>query len=333
MEVHPYSADQLSAGWQQTPQTTQTPHSVADGDESTTERSDLAGFAGFAGSVSADRQDGPVLRWWIDLLDATGSRPIGATTKQCPAHLDGSPSLSLGEGDDGRALLYCFAGCTWNQILRALQLPRRYLTAPPPVPAAEYARAFCPAIGYPPLTIRPGRSPRERGYQLAAIHDYGADHRVLRYRKDTSKELIWETRREECWIPGLFGTPTSALPLYRESDIHKAIALDEPVLLVESESSVDTLTGWYSTTWAGGAGSVQIDRLTEVLGGYGRTVVIPDNDSAGLACLARIRASGLAPHVVMPAAGEDARDLYQRVGADVFTALIRNELATERATR
>ena len=46
----------------------------------------------------------------------------GATrfSSQCPAHEDRSPSLSITELGDGRILLYCFAGCETEEILRAV---------------------------------------------------------------------------------------------------------------------------------------------------------------------------------------------------------------------
>lgn len=43
-------------------------------------------------------------------------------TAQCPAHEDQHPSLSISEGSDGRALLYCHAGCPFADVLRALGL-------------------------------------------------------------------------------------------------------------------------------------------------------------------------------------------------------------------
>lgn len=265
------------------------------------------------------------MTWLVGLLDAAGSRPSGATTRQCPAHPDASPSLTISEGRGGRALVFCHAGCTWTAVLAALTLPTRHLYHPPPVDPAEYARAFV-NVTFPPLVARSGGSPSSDGYRLEAVHSYGPDHQVLRWRKGTSKRLLWETRRDGSWVPGLFGLPCSALPLYRQPDVTKAIALDEPVLLVESESSVDALTGHYATTWAGGASTPQIARLTAVLGGYEYLVVIPDHDPAGLACLDTLRAHQLAPHVVMPADGEDARDLHTRIGADAFAALIKEAL-------
>jgi hypothetical protein len=59
----------------------------------------------------------------------------------CPAHEDRLPSLSIAEGDDGRVLAHCHAGCPTQAVVEALgmrmsdlfpegsQAPRR-----PPVP-------------------------------------------------------------------------------------------------------------------------------------------------------------------------------------------------------
>jgi hypothetical protein len=66
------------------------------------------------------------------LLDA---RPNGSRKwmAKCPAHRDRLPSLSVGEGRDGRVLLNCFSGCILSNILRAMKLQRRDLfsTEPP----------------------------------------------------------------------------------------------------------------------------------------------------------------------------------------------------------
>ena len=40
----------------------------------------------------------------------------------CPAHEDRGPSLSLREGDDGRVLLHCFAGCSAGAVMAAIGL-------------------------------------------------------------------------------------------------------------------------------------------------------------------------------------------------------------------
>jgi CHC2 zinc finger len=65
-------------------------------------------------------------------------------TACCPAHPDKGPSLSVGEGDDGRVLLHCFAGCSTATVLAALGLTMVDLFAPsytprkpPPAPGVS----------------------------------------------------------------------------------------------------------------------------------------------------------------------------------------------------
>ena len=40
----------------------------------------------------------------------------------CPAHQDRSASLSVREVEDGRILVHCFAGCSVDEVLRAVGL-------------------------------------------------------------------------------------------------------------------------------------------------------------------------------------------------------------------
>jgi len=58
----------------------------------------------------------------LERLDMVKSAGAQAWTARCPAHDDGSPSLSVGIGDEGRVLLHCHAGCTFEQIMDALRL-------------------------------------------------------------------------------------------------------------------------------------------------------------------------------------------------------------------
>lgn len=46
----------------------------------------------------------------------------GGWTARCPAHPDREASLSVGQGDDGRVLLKCFAGCSAEEIVAAIGL-------------------------------------------------------------------------------------------------------------------------------------------------------------------------------------------------------------------
>ena len=42
-------------------------------------------------------------------------------TARCPAHDDRRPSLSLKDGDSGRLLLFCHAGCSYQEIVAAIE--------------------------------------------------------------------------------------------------------------------------------------------------------------------------------------------------------------------
>ncbi len=58
---------------------------------------------------------------------------------RCPAHDDQKPSLSISEGDDGRVLVKCHAGCRTEYIVAALGLKMRDLM--PVVPNAKSSTA------------------------------------------------------------------------------------------------------------------------------------------------------------------------------------------------
>lgn len=65
----------------------------------------------------------------VDIVGALGGAWHGyVATCRCPAHVDGTPSLSLRQGDRG-ILVTCFAGCDAQDVLRELrrvQVVRRF---------------------------------------------------------------------------------------------------------------------------------------------------------------------------------------------------------------
>ena len=54
----------------------------------------------------------------------------GSWTACCPAHEDKGPSLAVREGDDGRVLLHCFAGCPTVNVLGAVGMDMSDLFPP-----------------------------------------------------------------------------------------------------------------------------------------------------------------------------------------------------------
>src|SRR4051812_44634091 len=54
--------------------------------------------------------------------------PAGGQCKvKCPAHDDKTASLAVKEGDDGKIVLFCHAGCSTDRILAAMNLTNRDL--------------------------------------------------------------------------------------------------------------------------------------------------------------------------------------------------------------
>ena len=81
-------------------------------------------FVGKHGGVGSGRR--PIDNVLGKLREVTQSSP-GQWSALCPAHGDSSPSLSVGEGDDGRVLLTCHSGCEIDEILEAIGLEQRDL--------------------------------------------------------------------------------------------------------------------------------------------------------------------------------------------------------------
>lgn len=55
-------------------------------------------------------------------LDKVRRRQPGQYSACCPAHEDGSPSLSVRETEEGAVLVHCFSGCDVSAIVGALGL-------------------------------------------------------------------------------------------------------------------------------------------------------------------------------------------------------------------
>jgi len=87
------------------------------------------------GAVSQHRAGGNVNAQDFSRLVDGARTGAGRWKARCPAHTDRSPSLSIREGEDGRVLVRCFAGCTVEAILAVLNLSIKDLFAgPPPSP-------------------------------------------------------------------------------------------------------------------------------------------------------------------------------------------------------
>lgn len=177
---------------------------------------------------------------------------------RCPAHDDRTPSLSITEGRDGRALLNCHAGCSPEQVLEALSLTWDDLFAE----QKETTR-------------------RESMSGIAHTYDYtDADGRLLfqvvRYEPKGFRQR--QPDGQGGWVWHVKGIQPV---LYRLLEVLEAIAAGQTVFIVEGEKDVDTLRalGITATCNPMGAGKWRDDYAATLRGGH--LVIVPDNDEAG----------------------------------------------------
>lgn len=188
----------------------------------------------------------------------------------CPCRQDDdNPSLSIGEGDDGRVLVTCHRGvpCSVSEICSAMDISVASLYPPesrPKKPAAEEKEVLT----------------------LVATYDYvDVDGTVLfqklRYTNQWGKKTFRQRRMDETgkWVYSLGDTPKI---LYNLPAVVKAVAEGQKVYVVEGEKDADAMiqTGRVATTMPGGAGK-WLDIHTAPLAGA-KVEVIADNDEVGV---------------------------------------------------
>ena len=230
----------------------------------------------------------------ISTLDAHGCQPKRSGkgwAARCPAHEDKSPSLSLSEGAEGRALLRCHAGCGVGAVLKALGLESGDLFADEPAGRRQIgSRSTTPAAKASTAAPLPRTVPSWRRALGNAIKDFGEPSHVHEYR-DAEGRLVgivarFETpdgktfRQASTEDNGVTWTATkvpSPRPLYRLP----AVLANDTVIVVEGERCADTLAslGFVVTTSAGGS-KAAVESDWSPLAGK-RAVIVPDHDDSG----------------------------------------------------
>ena len=207
-----------------------------------------------------------------DILTAfSGVKKSGSGwTAKCPAHEDHRASLSIGQGDDGRWLLKCHAGCDVDAILAEVHLEVRDLF---PKTNASSQRA-----------------------QIVAEYDYTDEQGVLLYQAVRFSPKDFRQRRPD----GQGGWNWSVKGVRRVLYRLTALQGQKTVFIVEGERDANRLAelGLVATTNAGGAGKWR-DEYTKQLtaAGVQQAVVIPDADEPGMtharAVVASCHAAGI----------------------------------------
>lgn len=229
----------------------------------------------------------------LPLLDNVKKSGAGFMAR-CPAHEDGTASLSVGPGRDHPVLLHCHAGCQPDDILAALGLTWADLSTPHDKPAeqGEWTPAG-PAV---------------------AVYDYTDEQgkllfQVLRTAKKDFRQRVPDPTAKTGWTWKL-GEVRRVL--YRLPAIIDAVREGREIFVCEGEKDVHALVakGHAATCNSGGAGKWRAEygeHLREAI-----VTVVADKDAPGQAHARQVVAAlaGVAAklRVVEAAAGKDAAD-------------------------
>ena len=242
----------------------------------------------------------------VDNVKKTGERQWQA---RCPAHDDAHASLCVGQGDDGRALVKCQAGCSTADVLAAIGLEMSDLfpltTTAPRRPPAMPRNPKLPQA--PPDTFKASRKDKAQIVKTYAYPDAGGIllYEVARFdpkgfcqrRPDGEGHWVWGLSVGEYfqknngdWYKVNDNTPANAprrnFPetlrvLYRLPELLAAMKAnpDVWVFVVEGEKDVDNLwtLGLVATCNPGGAEKWKHLSDDSTLHGH-RVAIIPDKD-------------------------------------------------------
>jgi hypothetical protein len=194
-----------------------------------------------------------------------GRRSGDGWVARCPAHDDQHASLSLADGEGGRVIVRCHAGCSQTAVIAALRARSLW-----PTPAPRTSRR---------------EAKREVGRQEWELDWAGGKARHIRLDyPDGSKRLWWEPR-------GVKPAELLYEPLKDINDFDVA-------LVVEGEKAADAAAGWAVASVFGtvcGAGSTPVDAVLQPIAQrFQRVILWPDNDDAGRNHMNRIGARLLA---------------------------------------
>ena len=177
---------------------------------------------------------------------------------RCPAHDDRTASLSISEGEGGKPLLYCHAGCSFEKIIAALE--------------PSVVRSAAKTHTYPTAAKK-----------IVATYDYRDENGALLFQKVRYDPKSFSIRQPQKggngWINNRNGVkliPYNLQTLISSDDIY----------IVEGEKDVDTLRKMNIAACCSpdGAGASSKFKPELVQWFAGKSVfIIPDNDEAGKA--------------------------------------------------
>jgi len=282
-----------------------------------------------------------------------GVKKNGANwSARCPCRFDDdNPSLSIGQGRDGRVLVTCHRGtpCSVEQICDSIGITVGDLY---PVD-----NNWTPVErNDPPSTPSPVTAPKKKQkLDLIATYDYTDENGSLLFQKlrfvDENGKKTFRQRRPvgDGWEYNLDGVTQV---LYHLPEVLQGVAEGKTIVVVEGEKDVETLRGLgrIATTMPGGAGKWREEHTNALAGA--NVVVVSDNDAPGKAHAVNVRdqlaTAGCSVRIMIPDGVKDITDLVEAgrslkelrdfveevdapIGEDPFTpALVKIEKIFER---
>lgn len=185
---------------------------------------------------------------------------------RCPAHHDGTASLSVKKGEDGRVLLHCFARCSYEAIIAAMRIP-----------------AMAPRTPTSPRLSTLSR--------ITATYDYRDEDGSMLYQVVRMSPKGFRQRRPDPISPGtwIWSLGDVRRVLYRLPEVTEAVARGKTIYVVEGEKDADALValGVCATTNSGGADKWRPEYAATFRGAD--VVIVPDNDVPGRAHGSHVR--------------------------------------------
>ena len=207
---------------------------------------------------------------------------------RCPAHEDSHPSLSIAEGDGGRVLVKCHAGCDPEAICAALDLkladlmpadvdriptnPGKSAIVSASTPSGSKQRRFATAReAVDELERRHGRRSKTWTYQNTGGEPVGM---IVRWDRPDGKDIRPVARHSDGWAVSGMSEPR---PLYRLPELAEA----KRVYVTEGEKAADSARalGIVATTSPHGSKSARKADWSPLAGK--EVIILPDNDRAG----------------------------------------------------
>jgi hypothetical protein len=283
-----------------------------------------------------ENESGVTVEEFLSRLDRVKKAGTGWVAR-CPAHEDRTPSLGVSEGDDGRVLVVCHAGCTVDAILVALGLGIRDLF--PEGGGGEGAsrrtrRQAVQAVQVRPrlVTVDGERVDRADGLTVEQLAEAkrlpvelltGLGCETVRYFGPPAVQVPYSDERGDIlavryrlalsgetkhrWRKGA----TASTLLYGAGRLHKARELGY-VVIVEGETDAWTLLHHgHPVVGLPGAGMWSDEEHAARLDGIETVYVVVEPDRGGQTLLGDLRASVIQPRVrIITLPAKDVSDLH-----------------------